>query len=258
MTAPTVTLTTAAGVGVLTLDNPGRRNALTLDMLTRLEEHLDFVSTEREIRVLIVRGKGSAFSSGADVTVFAAQDRESTWRDWIPRGHRTVNRLATLPQPTIAVLTGDAFGGGLEIALACDFRLAADDVRVGLPEVGLGTLPGWGGTGRLVDIVGMARAKQMILTGLPVDMPTAQTWGLINESAPRALLDDLEQRYLAALMARAPVAQALAKQVLGARDERRSTEVLEALAGALTVTTSDLAEGITAFRAKRAPEFLGG
>jgi enoyl-CoA hydratase/carnithine racemase len=246
-------------VTTLTLDRPARRNALTVEMLEALEEAIGRIETDAAVRMVIVTGTGeAAFSSGADLDAFADQDRDTAWRRWVPLGHRVFGRLAALPCPTIAVLNGNAFGGGLELALACDLRLAAAEASVGFPEVGVGTLPGWGGTGRLVDAVGLARARQLVLTGMPIGAAQAVSWGLLSDCAPRPELPALVDQYTAALRASAPVAVGVAKRILDAHaGDGRATEVLEALGSAVSVTTADLAEGIAAFRDKRTPSFNG-
>jgi enoyl-CoA hydratase len=247
-------------VVTITLDRPEKRNALTLEMLRALELVLDELEADRSCRLVLVTGAGSvAFSSGADLGRFAEQDREAVWRLWVPVGHRVLSRLAALPTPTIAVLNGDAFGGGLELALACDLRLAAAEAKFGFPEVRVGTLPGWGGTGRLVEAVGLARARQLVLTGMPLPAEQALAWGLVSDCAPRATLAPLVERYSAALRSGAPVAVGIAKRVLASHAASQPmTEALEALGGALSVTTADLKEGIAAVREKRPPSFKGG
>lgn len=246
-------------VAKILIDRVAKRNAFTIDMLHQLDEILGEIEDHPTVRVVTVEGAGGrSFSSGADLASFAEQGRELAWRRWVPLGHRVFGRLADLHVPTIAILSGDAFGGGLELALACDLRLAAHHVSVGLPEVGIGTLPGWGGTGRLMTAIGGARARQMILTGKSVSGIEAETWGLVTESVPAAELARLCETYVAALVAQAPVAIGLAKRVLAGLDDIGArAAVLEGLAGALTVTTDDLAEGIAAFRGKRTSEFKG-
>ena len=165
-----------------------------------------------------------------------------------------MERLESLRQPTIAALNGIAYGGGLELALACDLRLAADHVKLAAPEVGIATVPGWGMTTRLATVVGPARAKQMILTGLPIDAERAADWGLVSEVVPAADLDAATDDLAARIAAQAPVAVQVAKELIDATRPRTS---LEALGGGLTAFTDDAREGQAAFRERRTPEYGG-
>jgi enoyl-CoA hydratase/carnithine racemase len=245
-------------VATLTLDRAAKRNALTPEMLRALDAHLVALGEDRETRVVIIRGAGErAFCAGADIDRFAALGAVDMWRSWIVLGHTVFDRLAALPQPVIAVLHGNAFGGGLELALAADFRVIADEARVGLPEAGLGTVPGWGGTERLVEVVGRARAKDIVLARTVIDGRTALAWGLASRCAPAAELDAAVDDLTAALLAGAPVAVQVAKQLIDAAADGAPSRVLEPLAGALTATTTDLAEGVAAFRARRPAAFQG-
>ncbi len=254
----TIGCTIDEGIATILVDRPEKLNSLTPEMLDQLDSVLRELEVVTDCRVLLLRGAGfKAFCSGADLPAFAQQTRESAWQRWVPHGHRVFDRLAALPIPSLAILKGNAFGGGLELALACDLRLASVVASVGLPEVGLGALPGWGGTHRLVSAVGMARARQMILTGLPVSASVACQWGLVTECADVEGLDSMVASYVDALLSRGPVALGLAKSVLRAVGDTGHNDVLEALAGALTVTTDDLAEGISAFREHRPSEFHG-
>jgi len=176
------------------------------------------------------------------------------WRTWTRTGGRVFDRLEALRQPTIAALNGVAFGGGLELALACDLRIAADHVQVGAPEVGIATVPGWGMTTRLAAVVGPARAKQLILTGSPINAQQAASWGLVSEVVPADELAGRVDVLAARISAQAPVAVQVAKQLIDANRPRTS---LEPLGGGLTAFTDDAREGQAAFRERRSPEFEG-
>ena len=242
-------------VATITLNRPEKLNALTLPMLAALEEALLTIDADPEIRVVVIKGSGAkAFSAGADVVAWSSLAPLDMWRTWTRTGHRVMERLESLRQPTIAALNGIAYGGGLELALACDLRLAADHVKLAAPEVGIATVPGWGMTTRLATVVGPARAKQMILTGLPIDAERAASWGLVSEVVPAADLDAATDDLAARIAAQAPVAVQVAKELIDATRPRTS---LEALGGGLTAFTDDAREGQAAFRERRTPEYGG-
>ena len=242
-------------VATITLNRPEKLNALTLPMLAALEEALLTIDADPEIRVVVIKGSGAkAFSAGADVVAWSSLAPLDMWRTWTRTGHRVMERLESLRQPTIAALNGIAYGGGLELALACDLRLAADHVKLAAPEVGIATVPGWGMTTRLATVVGPARAKQMILTGLPIDAERAASWGLVSEVVPAADLDSATADLAARIAAQAPVAVQVAKELIDATRPRTS---LEALGGGLNAFTDDAREGQAAFRERRTPEYGG-
>lgn len=248
-----VVLVSEDGVATLTLDRPAKLNAIGPEMLAELERLLAEIDGDAEVRAVIVTGCGGrAFSVGADVNAWSALDSLDMWRKWIRDGHRVLQRLAQLRQPTVAAINGYAFGGGLELALAADIRIAADSATFALPETAIGTLPGWAGTKRLPDVIGVGRAKQMIFSGSRIDAATAERWGLVNEVvAPEALIDRC--RALASqIAANAPVSVQLAKAIING-DETAP----EAFAGALAAGTEDGREGLDAFREKRSPRFTG-
>ena len=153
-------------VATVTLHRPAKLNAIDPAMLDQLETVLRALDANDAARVVLVTVAGDrAFCVGADIHAWAALDPLTMGRRWIKDGHRVLDALAGLRQPTIAVINGYCFGGGLEVALACDLRLAGDGSAFAAPEVKLGTVPGWGGTQRLAALIGVARAKQMIFTG---------------------------------------------------------------------------------------------
>jgi enoyl-CoA hydratase/carnithine racemase len=248
-----VDLDVCDGIATLTLNRPRKLNALGPPLLSAFEVHLVTLDRDPDVRVVIVTGAGKrAFSVGADVNAWAALDPIDMWRVWVREGHRVLDRLASLRQPTIAAINGMAFGGGLELALATDVRLAADSALFAAPEVKIGTLPGWAGTRRLPDLIGAARAKQMVFTGGQIAAATAERWGLVNEIVPDHELLDRVSEWANAIAANAPVSVQLAKATIDARPA-----ALEAFAGALAAGTADGQEGIAAFREKRPPRFSG-
>jgi enoyl-CoA hydratase len=252
-----VRLTVEAGVATILLDRPAKLNALTTKMLDALATAVESVRRS-DARVVVVRGAGEkAFCVGADITRFAPLTAVQMWRDWTAGGHRVFDALAGLGQPTIAVLHGATFGGGFELALACDFRVVATEARLGLPEVGLGTIPGWGGTGRLTELVGRARAKEVVLSRRFLDGETAHAWGVATSVAPRAELDSAVDELVTRLLGGAPVAVQLAKQLIDAAADGAPSRVVESLAGGLTSATDDIKEGIAAFQERREPTFTG-
>ncbi|GIV79234.1 enoyl-CoA hydratase/isomerase family protein [Litorilinea aerophila] len=240
-------------VAILTLNRPEKLNALTPAMLQRLAELADRLEQHPDVRVAVLTGEGRAFCVGADIHAWAEASPLQMWREWTRMGHRVFARLADLPQPVLAALHGYAFGGGLELALAADLRLAAADCQLAFPEVRLGTIPGWGGTRRLPALVGPARAKELVLTGNPIDAARAAQWGLVNEvvDADRLLARTLE--LARSIAANAPIAVQASKQLI----DNSGSEAMESLASGLTAFTQDLQEGLAAFRERRPPQFRG-
>lgn len=254
--ADTIVTTSNGATLTITLNRPEKLNVFSLEMLDQLEKILRSVRESSDLRVVIIRGAGGrAFSAGADIAAFEKQDSESIRHSWIPRGHHVFGLVEDLPQVTVAAIGGVAFGGGLELALACDIRVARSGSQFALPELVLGTTPGWGGTGRLVDVVGVARAKHMILTATRIDAETALAWGLVTEVYGEDGVEEGLHTLATSLMATAPIASRLAKRIIKPPSASHPTEALEALAGSLTATTSDLIEGIAAFTEKRPPRF---
>jgi enoyl-CoA hydratase len=247
-----VTLALTGQLATITLNRPEKLNAIDPAMLARLDAIVGQLDRDPAVRVVLIAGAGGrAFSVGADVNAWASLQPLDMWRAWTREGHRVFERLARLRQPTIAVIDGFAFGGGLELALACDLRIAGANAEFAQPEVKIGTLPGWAGTRRLPDIVGVARAKQMIFGGGRVDAATAARWSLVNETVEGDVMARA-QALAEEIAANAPISVQLAKAAIdGQRD------AVEAIAGALAATSADGREGIAAFREKRAARFEG-
>lgn len=240
-------------LATLTLNRPEKRNAVDPLMLDTLDAHLATLESNSNLRAVILTGTGEkAFCAGADIKAWAALDALGMWKQWIPRGQRILQRLANLRPPVIALLNGYAFGGGLELALACDIRVAASHASFAMPEVKIATVPGWGGTARLSKIIGIARAKAMVLTGNLIDAQTALAWGLVTEVCPLDKLPSLGGELAGAVAKNAPVAVQIAKQMLDA-----DCAPLESIAGSLSAYTNDGKEGVNSFLERREPKYKG-
>lgn len=245
-------------VATITLNRPDKLNALDTEMLDILESLMSRIDTDRDVRAVVLRAAGEkAFCAGADINAWADLKPLGMWHTWIRRGHRIFGRLAALRQPSIAVVRGIAFGGGLELALSCDLRIAADSAAFALPEVTIATVPGWAGTQRLPSIIGEARAKQMVLTGNRIDAQTALDWGLINECVGADELEAKAAELAEKIASNAPVSVQTAKQLIAAGMGQDTGAALEALAGAMTGYTDDAEEGRAAWKDRRPPNFKG-
>jgi enoyl-CoA hydratase len=245
-------------IAIITLNRPEKLNALDPEMLSMLEQITGQVDQNRSVRVVIITGAGDrSFCVGADINAWAPLSPVQMWSEWIRNGHRVFDRLAHLRQPVICALNGYTFGGGLELALTADLRIAAEHIELAMPEVKLGTVPGWAGTRRLPDLIGPARAKRMIFTGDRISADSAERWGLVNEIVPRNELLPCAEALAAAIAANSPTAVQIAKQLVNAGGGDGLTVVMESLAGAAAAGTEDGREGLAAFRAKRSPKFTG-
>jgi enoyl-CoA hydratase len=241
-------------IGCITLNRPEKLNALDPEMLAGLEDAVSEVEQSREVRAIILEAAGEkAFCVGADILAWTALSPLDMWSQWIRRGHRVFDRIAHAKQPVVCAIQGFAYGGGLELALACDIRIATEAARFAMPEVKLGTVPGWGGTDRLPKLIGSARAKQMIFTGEPIDAEVAERWGLANQVVPAASLGDCARTLAEKIACNAPVAVQTAKQLI----TNSSSATLESLAAAVNAFSEDAKEGLAAFLEKRPPKFEG-
>jgi len=255
MSQPTkVKFAIQGAIARITLDRPEKLNALDPEMLTALEDAVSRAEQSRQVRVIMLAAAGEkAFCVGADILAWTALSPLDMWSEWVRRGHRIFERLERAKQPVICAIQGFAYGGGLELALACDIRIVTDSARFAMPEVKLGTVPGWGGTGRLPKLIGSARAKQMIFTGEPIAADVAERWGLANEVVPVASLNDRATGLAEKIAGNAPIAVQTAKQLIASP----SSGTLESLAAAVNAFSDDAREGLAAFREKRSPKFKG-
>jgi enoyl-CoA hydratase len=246
-------------IGLITLNRPETLNALSLEMLEGIDAALDAAEHDEEIRAVIITGAGDkAFCAGADIgTMENASPLEA--RAFAQRGHAVLNRIEALSKPVIAAVNGYALGGGCELTLACDIRLASDRARFGQPEVKIGIIPGWGGTQRLARIAGPGFAKELIFSGRMCDAEEAVTHGLANRAVPHAQLHDEALTLAMQIAERSPWAVAAAKQLtnLALDGDLRGHLARELDLFALAFATEDQREGMSAFLEKREPRFPG-
>lgn len=236
----------------VTLNRPEKRNALNGDMFAGLLRAAEEISADSGVRALIVGGAGKAFCAGGDLSGLPERHGEADFRDR-EEGFRSIqavfDRIESVTVPSIAAIQGYALGAGLQLALACDFRIAAEDARLGLPDVKNGIIPGLGATTRLPRLIGLARTKAMIMTGEPITAQKALDIGLVNEVVSLPDLEDAADR----LLQRAPLALCAAKHLLNSEaglDEVAAVQMR-------LMATADAREGVAAFFEKRRPHFTG-
>lgn len=244
-------------IATLFIDRPKALNALNTKTLQELESALK--SLPADVRVLIVTGGGEkAFVAGADIAEMAALT-DTQAQEFGALGHRVMAALEALPIPTIAAVNGFALGGGSELALACDFIYASEKAKLGLPEVGLGVIPGFGGTQRLTRVVGRARAKELIFTGDRIDAAKAKEIGMVLEVLPADGLLAHCRAVAEKIVKNSPLAISKAKQVIeaGADQDLRAANNLERQAFGDLFGSEDQREGMKAFLEKRPATFTG-
>jgi len=246
------------GVGQITINRPDARNALNMQVLGDARQALAEFRHDREVGVVVFTGAGErAFAAGADI----GELRERTALDALTSVMQGVyDEIEAYEKPTIAAVNGLALGGGCELAMACDVRIASGNARFGLPEVTLAIIPGAGGTQRLSRLVGKGRAIEMILTGQIIDAEEAHRIGLVTQVAgdDEGLMDKVRTT-AATILSRGPLAVRLAKLAVqtGFETDQKTGLVIERLAQAVLFATEDKREGITAFLEKREPRFRG-
>lgn len=244
-------------IALLTVNRPDVLNALDPPTWEELADAVRHVEQDPDIRVLIVTGAGEkAFAAGSDIRSL----RERTMWDVLQYSSQDVlTELENLPKPVIAAVNGYALGGGCELAMACDIRIAAETARIGLPEVNLGIVPGAGGTQRLVRLVGLGKAKELIFTGDIIDAHEAERIGLVNKVVPQDELLDAAFRMAEKILAKGPLAVSMAKRIvqLAVDVDLRSGLAMEKLAQSILFATEDRREGMDAFLEKRKARFQG-
>jgi enoyl-CoA hydratase/carnithine racemase len=247
----------------IVLNRPEKRNAISLELYDALGRAIDAAGQAQGVRTIFLRGQGKVFSSGIDLTAFLLLG-ERYGPNWQQKMRRitadfqaVLNRLERLEMPTIALLHGHCLGLALEVALACDLRIAAEGTILALPETKLGIIPDVGGTTRLSRLVGPARAKELIFTGRQFDAVDAERWGIVNHVVPADRLMAKAQELAAEIESSAPLAVGLAKRVIDGAFDLDRGQALEGWAQSQLVTSQDFSEAVQAFVSQRRPEFQG-
>ncbi len=243
-------------IAELRLDNPSKMNAFTTKMLSQLGAHLELIERDAGIRAVMITAVGDrAFCTGADINAWGNLSPAEFARHWVRDGHRIFDRLARLSKPTLAVLNGHAFGGGLELAAACDLRVMGPDASLALPEAGVGIVPGWSGTQRLLRLLPEPVVKEMALFGHRIKAERALAFGFV------AAVDEDPRAAGIALLNRAiglsPRAVEISKYMIHAAAGEDRAAMVEALGSAAIAASDDRAEGVAAFSDKRKPAFSG-
>jgi enoyl-CoA hydratase len=245
-------------IATVTLDRPAKLNSLTPAMLDELEHAVRAFDADATLRVVVLSASGErAFCVGADINEWAALKPLDMWRRWVKRGHQVFDQWARLRQPVITAINGHAFGGGLELAITGDIRIAVENAEFALPEAAIATCPGWSGTQRLVQLLGASHAKYLALSGSRMSAASALATGLVHEVVRADQLLGRAQSLARDMAAKAPVALQLTKQLVNAAAGEGTAAALEAMAGALAASTEDAGEGIASFQEKRSPHFRG-
>jgi len=247
----------------IVLNRPEKRNAINADLYAAFDTAVTEAARAPGIRAVLIRGAGKAFSSGIDVGDFLSLPQKYG-PNWQRRGRlitddfqRVLNRLERLELPTIALLHGHCLGLAMELALACDIRIAAEGTQLGLPETRLGLIPDVGGTTRLVRLVGPGRAKELIFTGRMIDASQAEQWGIVNSVVPFEGLLDKGIELAGEISLAAPLAVGMAKRVIDGLADIDRGLMLEGWAQSQLFTTEDFMEGAQSFLMRRKPNFKG-
>ena len=246
-------------VATVTIDRPAKLNALNPEVVRQLGEAFESVRDDEQVGGVILTGAGDkAFVAGADIGVLAQMD-SLTGVEVSREGQAVFRAIEAFPKPVVAAVGGYALGGGCELALACHLRVASEAARFGLPEVGLGIIPGYGGTVRLTRLVGLGRALEMVLTGEMIDGETAARIGLANLVVPADALMERTRALMDKILEKGPVAleMALKSMYVAVQSNMDDALTFESSLFGLLASTADMREGMTAFLEKRKPDFQG-
>ncbi|MFW5967667.1 MAG: enoyl-CoA hydratase/isomerase family protein [Persicimonas sp.] len=258
MTYKTLKLETDGNIATLTMNRPDQLNALNTQVIEELGEAVDELAGRDGLRALVVTGAGRAFVAGADIKQMNGFDEDEA-NAFGQKGHEVMDALAALPFPTIAAVNGFALGGGLELALACDLIYASDKAKLGLPEVGLGIIPGFGGTQRLGRTIGWHRARELVFSGRQVGAEEAEAMGLVCRVFPADDFTDKVFEVAEEIASNGPLAVRTAKRVMREGSEMTLEEgnALERDSFGELFGTDDRREGMEAFVERREANFKG-
>ena len=259
MTYNNIIVTTENGIGQITINRPSKLNALNVATIQELHDAFEHLNKEQEIRTIILTGFGEkAFVAGADISEFANFSVEEGAQLAAQGQEILFDYIENLQTPVIAAINGFALGGGLELAMACHFRTAADNAKMGLPETSLGVIPGYGGTQRLPQLIGKGRAMELIMTAGMIDAETAKNFGLVNHVVPQSELIDFTKSIANKIMRNSPVAITQAIKSINANfNDGENGYKTEIKAFGECFGTNDFKEGTTAFLEKRKAVFEG-
>jgi enoyl-CoA hydratase len=247
------------GIATIILNRPEAMNAFSRDVVSEILTAIEDLRNDDSVRVAVITGAGEkAFSAGADIKSMIGMTALKA-RELSLMGERLCLALENLEKPVIAALNGYALGGGLEVAMSCDLRIASETARMGQTEINIGLIPGWGGTQRLTRLVGMTKAKELVYTGKMIDAKLAEQIGIINMVVPPDKFRETVKQFAVDLASKAPVAIKVAKALInkGSDIGLDSALALEREGFSVVASSEDLKEGVAAFTEKRKPAFKG-
>jgi enoyl-CoA hydratase len=254
----TIRLTQEGAIGILTLNRPEAMNALNDELISEMGQAMDIITQDEQIRVLVITGGDKVFAAGGDIKAMLQFDPLQV-KKYVTPIHNLFNQIYELPKPTIAAICGFALGGGVELTMTCDFRIAANNAKFGFPEINLGIFPAAGGSQRLPRLIGMAKAKELMFTGDNIDAATALAIGLVNQVVPREALMERAMNLADKLSAKPPITIKTLKEsmhnVFNTDINMGLNIEIEKLCSLFA--TEDQKEGMAAFIEKRKPDFKG-
>jgi enoyl-CoA hydratase/carnithine racemase len=248
-------------IGVITLNRPDKLNAFDETMIREIRQVVWRVNFDDSIRVLLITGAGRAFCSGRDIIGLDYENNlpSAQYRAYVRANHEMFDELEAIEKPVVAVVNGICAGGGVEMAVACDFRIAAKDAEFVLTENKLGVLPASGACSRMIQLIGMGRLKEMVMAALPVGAERAEAIGLVHRVHEPAELMDRALAFARMLLERSPLAMGVAKHIINTCQnvDTETGRILERLGQSILIRSEDAREGMIAFREKRPPKFRG-